>query len=101
MRSFFPIGEAAQADYEELRCAVLAGTPPATPAAARFSRGGLAALIGRPVAEPVFVAVVQGAARHAWSVHGDPRLEALAAGFKVVLLGGTERRADESHEEVS
>jgi hypothetical protein len=94
MRSFFPVGEAAQADYEELRAAVLAGTPAATPAAARFARGGLAALIARPVAEPVLLAVLHGAPRHPWSAHSDPRLEALTAGFELLLActdtaGGT------------
>jgi hypothetical protein len=85
MRCFFPVGEAAQADYEELRAAVLAGTPAGTPAAARFARGGLAALIARPVAEPVFVGVLHGAPRQPWSAHADTRLEALAAGFELLL----------------
>ena len=85
MRSFFQVGEAAQADYEELRTAVLAGTPAGTPAAARFARGGLAALIARPATEPVFLGVLHGAPRLPWSAHSDPRLEALAAGFELLL----------------
>ena len=53
MRALWPPGEAAQADYEALRAAALAGTPLADSAAARFANGGLAALIARPPAEPV------------------------------------------------
>ena len=85
MRAFWPPAEGAQADYEALRSAVLAGTTPVSPAAARFFREGLAGLIRRPSAEPVFVASVQGAGRPAWSPHVDPRLEALAGGYRLVL----------------
>jgi hypothetical protein len=97
MRALWPPAEAAQADYEALRAAFLAGATLADAAAARFARGGLAALIARPVAEPVFVAVVHGAARHPWTPNGDPRLEALVAGFEL-LLGGGEKH--EQHQEV-
>jgi len=76
MRALRPPGEAAQCDYEALRAAALAGTPLADPAAARLAKGGLAALIARPLAEPVFVAMVHGAPRHPWTPHADPRLEA-------------------------
>jgi len=85
MRPFWPPTEAAQADYEALRAAVLAGTPHADATAVRFARGGLVALIARPVSEPVFVALVQGATRPAWSPHGDPRHGALAAGYALLL----------------
>ena len=85
MRSLWPPTEAAQADYEALRAAVLVGTPLADPTALRFARGGLVALITRPVSEPVFVALVQGAPRPAWSPHADPRLGALAAGYALLL----------------
>jgi len=99
VRSLWPPTEAAQADYEALRAAVLAGTPLADATALRFARGGLVALITRPVSEPVFVAVVQGAPRPAWSPHADPRLGALAAGYALLLdaagqhaqLGAVER----------
>jgi hypothetical protein len=99
VRSLWPPTEAAQADYEALRAAVLAGTPLANPTALRFARGGLVALITRPVSEPVFVAVVQAAPRPAWSPHADPRLGALAAGYALLLdaadqhaqLGAVER----------
>ena len=41
-RRFWPIGEAAQADYEALRTTALAGEPPRDElAAARFARRGL------------------------------------------------------------
>jgi hypothetical protein len=84
-RTFWPPAEAAQADYEALRAAVLAGCPLANEAAARVARGGLAALVARPVADPVFVAAVRGAPRPPWTPHGDPRLDALAAGYGLLL----------------
>jgi hypothetical protein len=37
------------------------------------------------VAEPVFTGPVLGAVRPRWSPHDDPRLEALAAGFALLL----------------
>ena len=82
---FWPPAEAAQADYEALRAAVVAGAPVADATALRFSRGGMVALIARPVAEPVFVAVVLGAPRPPWTPHADPRLDALAAGYGLLL----------------
>jgi len=83
---FWPVGEAAQADYENLRRQVLAtATMPDCLAAARFSRRGLAGLIAWPAAEPVFCAELVGAARPAWTPYADPRLDALAAGFAVLL----------------
>src|SRR5919202_2619809 len=51
VRAFWPPAEGAQADYETLRSAVLAGTIPVSPAGARFSRHGLVGLIRRPTAE--------------------------------------------------
>jgi hypothetical protein len=98
MRVLWPPAEAAQADYEALRTAFLAGTPLADTAAVRFARGGLAALIARPAAEAVFVAVVHGAARHPWTPHSDPRLDALVAGFELLVLGADNRQ--EQHQEV-
>jgi hypothetical protein len=98
MRSLWPAGEAAQADYEALRAAVLAGAVLADAAAARFARGGLAALIARPHAEPVFVAVVRGAPRAPWSAHGDPRSDALVGGFGLLLA--IEKQHSDEHEEV-
>jgi len=100
VRQFWPPAEAAQADYERLRAAVLAGTPLAEPASARLSRGGLAALIARPVADPVFLAMVQGAPRPAWTPHADPRLEALAAGFGL-LLATTDKQHEDRTQEVA
>jgi hypothetical protein len=93
MRTLWPPAEAAQADYEALRDAALAGTPLADAAAVRFATGGLAALIARPLAEPVLFAVVHGAARQPWTPHTDPRLEALAAGFALLV-----RDAEDGHE---
>jgi len=85
MRSFWPAGEAAQADYEVLREAVLAGGQNLTLAAGRFERRGLAGLIAWPASEPVFLARLAGAVRPAWTPHVDPRLEALAAGYELLL----------------
>ena len=94
-RRFWPAGEAAQADYEALRAHVLAtGAPPDSLAAARFDRRGVAGLIAWPAAEPVFDAALRGAARPPWSPHADPRLDALAAGF-ALLLGAMAPRSRE------
>jgi hypothetical protein len=85
-RRFWPAGEAAQADYEALRAHVLAtGAPPDTLAAARFARRGLPGLIAWPSAEPIFDATMVGGRRPPWSPHADPRLDALAAGFALLL----------------
>ncbi len=84
-RRFWPIAEAAQADYEVLREAVLSGQPMQSLTAARFARRGLAGLIAWPVAEPVFAAVMVGAARAPWTPYADARLDALAAGYELIL----------------
>ncbi len=85
MKARWSAGEAAQADYEALRAAALAGTALLGPAAARFERRGLAGLICWPAAEPAFAARVVGARRPAWTPHADPRLDILAAGYQLVL----------------
>ena len=84
-RCFWPVGEAAQADYEALREAVLSGQPLQSLAAARFGRRGLVGLIAWPVAEPVYAAVIVGAERARWSPYSDSRLDALAAGYELLL----------------
>jgi hypothetical protein len=85
VRALWPVGEAAQADYETLRVAVLAGTPLLGTAAARFERRGLAGLITHPTTEPTFTATMHGACRPAWTPHTDPRVDALAAGYQFIL----------------
>lgn len=85
MRSFWPAAEAAQVDYETLRRAALAGEETFSIAAGRFQRRGVAGLIAWPTAEPVFAASVVGATRPSWTPHVDPRLDALAAGFELLL----------------
>lgn len=87
MRPFWPPGEAAQADYEALRAGVLTGAPLADATAVRFARGGLVALLAHPSSQPEFVALVHGAQRPAWTPHADPRLGALAAGYRLLLAG--------------
>jgi hypothetical protein len=85
VRRFWPAAEAAQADYEALRAAVIAGTIPVGPAAVRFERLGLAGLIRHPASEPVFAAQLIGAGRPHWSPHADPRLLALAQGYALLV----------------
>lgn len=97
-RAFWPIGEAAQADYETLRGQVLAfGALPRSLPAARFACRGLAGLIAWPAAEPCFSAGLIGATRPRWSPHTDPRCDALAAGF-AVLLAAEDARAEPAQE---
>jgi len=99
MRAFWPTGEAAQADYEGLREVAVAGGGTLTiAAAARFERRGLAGLIAWPATEPVFAASLVGARRPPWTPHIDPRLEALAAGYGLILTaGGVSAIAKEAH----
>ena len=63
-RVFWPVGEAAQADYEALRADALAveRTAASSLPAARFARRGLAGLIAWPSSEPVFTGPVLGGA---------------------------------------
>lgn len=95
MRSFWPPAEPSQVDYEHLRAAVLAGAPLASVAAARLARGGLARLIARPVAEPDFLAVLAGAVRPPWTPHADPRIDALATSYALVLQVADEEISDQ------
>jgi len=81
MRAFWPVGEAAQADYEALRTMALTEKGWQGVTTVRFERRGLAALIAWPAAEPLFAASVTGASRPAWTPHVDPRLDALAAAY--------------------
>jgi hypothetical protein len=82
---FWPASEAAQADYEALRAAVLSDQPMQSLTAARFARRGLAGLIAWPAAEPVYTALMVGAERAPWTPYTDPRLDALAAGYELLL----------------
>jgi len=89
---FWPVAEAAQADYEALRAAALAGEPPRDElAAARFARRGLAGVIAWPRAEPVYLGALVGAQRPAWSGAEDPREVALGDvyGFLVARVEAT------------
>jgi hypothetical protein len=88
-RRFWPVGEAAQADYEALRAQALAtGAAADSLVAARFARRGLPGLIAWPSAEPVFDAELLGAHRPRWTPHDDPRLDALADAFALLLDTG-------------
>ena len=83
---FWPVGEAAQADYEALRVQALDGERAGSVSAARFARRGLAGLIAWPAAEPVFSGPVLGGMRPRWSPHDDPRLDALACDLSNYLV---------------
>ena len=77
-RSFWPVGEAAQADYERLREIVLAGGELGQVLAARrFVGRGLAGLISWPQAEPAYLGSVIGAGRPPWCGCEDPREQQL------------------------
>lgn len=91
MRVFWPVAEASQADYEALRAAAISGVAACDPAARRFARAGLAGLIVAPMARPGFLAVMAVVPRPAWSPYADPRADALAAGYGL-LLGAAEHR---------
>ena len=82
---FWPTGDAAQADYEALRTAVLAGAALQSLAAARFARRGLAGLIAWPAAEPIYSAMMLGAQRPLWTPYGDARVDALAAAYELIM----------------
>jgi hypothetical protein len=85
-RSFWPPAEAIQVDYETLRMHLLEyGRLPDGLATARFTRRGVAGLIARPAAEPVFRAELLSAARPPWTPHADPRVLALAASYQFLL----------------
>lgn len=86
---FWPIAEAAQADYEQLRAAVLAGEAIGELLAARrFARRGLAGLISWPQSQAAYLGSVIGASRPRWSGAEDPRDAQLAEAY-AFLLGHT------------
>jgi hypothetical protein len=82
----WPIAEAAQADYEQLRELVLAGGQLGEVLAARrFARRGLTGLISWPAAEPAFIGSVSGARRPPWSGIDDPREQQLRDTYTFLL----------------
>jgi hypothetical protein len=85
VRTFWPIAESGQADYEELRASAAAETPPLTLAHRRFEQSGLAGLICAPSAVVVFHALIVGAERPAWEPYADPRDTALAESYGLLL----------------
>jgi hypothetical protein len=84
-RGFWPVGEAAQANYEQLRALALAGVPTLGASARRFERYGLWGLVASPEAAPAYVASFVGAQRPAWSPYQDPRELALGDGFQIIV----------------
>jgi hypothetical protein len=85
MSALWPPAETAQADYEQLRAAVLAGVILAGPTSARFETQGLWGLIRRPSTTTAFKAALVGACRPAWSPYSDPRLEVLVEVYELLL----------------
>jgi len=82
---FWPAGHAAQVEYELLRSAGLNGEKPASLAAARFARRGLAGLISGAWPAPAYLGVLLGAERPAWCGESDPRPVALADAYELLL----------------
>jgi hypothetical protein len=85
---FWPISQAAQADYERLRALVVAGEGlDGLLAARRFARRGLAGLISWPAAEPDYLGSLVGAARPPWCGSEDPREQQLRDAYGFLLAG--------------
>jgi hypothetical protein len=83
---FWPVGEAAQADYEQLRAAVLAGDAiDELLAARRFARRGMAGVIGWPQSQADYLGCLVGAIRPPWSGAEDPREAQLADAYGFLL----------------
>lgn len=83
---FWPIGEAAQADYEQLRSAVVAGEAiDELLAARRFGRRGLAGLIDWPQSQADYMGCLVGAGWPRWSGAEDPREAQLADAYGFLL----------------
>jgi hypothetical protein len=93
---FWPAGEAAQVEYECLRAAALGGEHAATLAAGRFARRGLAGLIAGSWPDADFLGFVIGAARPPWCGAGDPREDALADAYGLLLARECGARRDEA-----
>ena len=85
MRAFWPAGEPAQVDYEALRAAALAGSALCSPSAAKFDRRGLAGLIAWPDSEAALCATVLASPRPPWTPLADPRVDALATVYELLL----------------
>ena len=104
MSRFWPVAEAAQADYESLREAALAGPRPLGRAAVRFEAEGLWGLVRCPVAEACYSARLFGASRPAWTPYGDPRLAVLADAYLLVLAAsgaGAERAGPKEEDQTA
>jgi hypothetical protein len=83
---FWPLAEAAQADYEALRTAALAGEEPRDElAAVRFARRGLAGVIAWPRSESAYLGALVGAERPPWSGAEDPREVALGEAYSFLV----------------
>ena len=85
MKAFWPAGEPSQVDYEALRSAALAGSALCSSSAAKFDRRGLAGLIAWPVSEAALCATVLASPRPPWTPSADPRVDALAAVYELLL----------------
>jgi hypothetical protein len=85
VKTFWPPSQAAQADYEQLRSAVVARCPLAGAVAARFEAEGLWGLIHKPTTPAVFAARLVAASRPPWTPYSDPRLDLLADAYDLLL----------------
>ena len=85
MRALWPVIDPIQAEYELLRTLALADAELAGPIASRFAQQGLAGLIAWRRAEPSFSVTMIGAKRPPWTPDSDPRVDALAAAYQLVL----------------
>ena len=90
---FWPIADPAQADYERLRAAVLAGETIDELLAARFARRGLVGLIEWPRSQAAYLGSLIGASRPAWSGGEDPREARLADAYGFLLARPASARA--------
>ena len=86
MRSFWPICETAQCDYELLRTAVMEGRELCDEIAARFQSSGLAGLIEHPCGQPRYELELVSASRPPWTPYCDPREQTLAICYEYLLV---------------
>jgi len=81
---FWPASESAQAHYERLREAALAGLPLLGAEAERFWQGGLPALIQSSSLGFSFLATLEAVPRPPWTPYDDPRREVLAQVYRLL-----------------
>jgi len=83
LNRLWPVGEAAQADYENLRSACWLVWLRLAKQRQRFRAEGLRGLIRRPVAEACSLPACTGPPGQPGTPYSDPRLEALTDGLRL------------------